>query len=271
VATYNVLATVYIKPAVYPGVPEHLLLPEWRLPALIKHIEALDADIVCLQELEPDVFAALDERLGAAGYTGRYEQKGRNKPDGCATFFRHGTFSLREARRVEYRDRERGPEDHSGHIAALLTLDHGGHRLGVANTHVRWQSPDTPRDQNIGLREVTELVEVCRGFDPLCRDWVVCGDFNFRPNSEVVGVMRDAGFAFAHANRSEARSGVANGRAKLVDYLFHTVGLRSRPFDPPAITDDTKLPSPDQPSDHLALVAAFDWADDMKSDGGNSQ
>lgn len=261
VATYNVLATAYVKPDYLPGVPEHLLRPEWRVPALVGHVAALDADILCLQEVEPDVFAALEQRLGPLGYAGRYERKGKNKPDGCATFFRHGTFALREARRVEYRDRERGPDDHSGQIAALLTLEHEGHLFGVANTHVRWQSPDTPRDQNVGLREVTELVEACRGFDPPCRDWVVCGDFNFRPDSEVVAVMRDAGFRFAHAELTDARSAVANGRAKLIDYVFHTAGLRSRALAPPAITDETLLPSPDQPSDHLPLVAEFDWAD----------
>ncbi len=273
VATYNVLASAYIRPEWYAGVPEHLLRPEWRVPALVGHVETLDADILCLQEVEPDVFAAMEQRLGPLGYAGRYEQKGKNKPDGCATFFRHGTFALREARRVEYRDRERGPDDHSGQIAALFALDHGGHLLGVANTHIRWQSPDTPRDRNVGLREVTELVEACQGFIPQCQDWIACGDFNFKPDSEVVAVMRDAGFRFAHSERLDARSAVANGRAKLIDYVFHTSGLTARPLDPPAITDDTKLPSPDQPSDHLALVAEFDWTEDMhaRDDGRHAR
>ena len=73
--------------------------------------------------------------------------------------------------------------------------------------------------------------------------------------------MRGAGYSFAHADRPHIRSAVANGRAKLIDYVFHTAGLRARALDPPAVTDDTKLPSPDQPSDHLALVAEFDWAE----------
>src|SRR5262245_43907800 len=122
VTTYNVLATAYIRPEYFPGVAEHLLRPEWREPALAEHIAGLDADIACLQEIEPHVFAALDRRIGPFGYTGRYEPKGRGKPDGCATYFRHDRFALRQARRLEYRDREHGPEDHSGHVALLLAV-----------------------------------------------------------------------------------------------------------------------------------------------------
>ena len=259
VTTYNILASAYIKPEWYAGVPEHLLRPESRVPAVARHVAALDADVLCLQEVEPDVFAALTAHLEPLGYAGRYEQKGRNRPDGCATFFRTGTFALRRAHRLEYRDRESGAESHSGHVALLLSLEHDGHLLGIANTHVRWAAPDTPRNEQVGYRQVEELIEACRRFEPPCRDWVVCGDFNYTPSTDAVQAMRDAGYTFAHAERPDLRSAVANGRAKLIDYVFHTAGLRSRPLDPAPISDDTQLPSPDQPSDHLALVAHFDW------------
>jgi mRNA deadenylase 3'-5' endonuclease subunit Ccr4 len=261
VATYNVLATAYINPQWYPGVPEHLLRPETRVPALVRHVESLAADVLCLQEVEPDVFAALSDRLGPLGYVGCYERKGRNRPDGCATFVRTVAFAVRHAHRLEYRDREAGAEAHSGHVALLLALEHDERLLGVANTHVRWMAPNTPRDEQVGFRQVAELIGACHDFEPPCRDWIVCGDFNYPADSEAVGAMRDAGYAFAHADRPHIRSAVANGRAKLIDYLFYTAGLRSRALDPPAVTDDTKLPSEDHPSDHLALVAEFDWAD----------
>src|SRR2546423_1309067 len=143
VATYNVLASAYINPKWYPGVPEHLLRPETRVPALVRHVEALGADVACLQEVEPDVFAALNDRLGPLGCAGHYERKGRNRPDGCATFVRTAAFAVRRVRRLEYRDRESGAEAHSGHVALLLALERDGRLLGVANTHVRWMAPDT--------------------------------------------------------------------------------------------------------------------------------
>ncbi len=137
VATYNVLATAYIKPEWYPGVPDHLLRPDTRVPALVRYVEALDADVLCLQEVEPDVFAALDDWLGPLGHAGYYERKGRNRPDGCATFVRTAAGVVRHARRLEYRDREADAEAHSGHVAVLVALEREGHLLGVANT-CRW-------------------------------------------------------------------------------------------------------------------------------------
>jgi nocturnin len=264
VATYNVLASAYITPEWYAGVPAHLLDPAWRVPAVARHVAALDADLVCLQEVEPDVFAAVVLHLEPLGYAGLYEQKGRGRPDGCATFFRTAAFALRRTQRLEYHDREGGPDEHSGSVALLAALERDGHTLGVASAHVKWAAPGTPRDAHIGHRQVAELIEACRAFDPPCREWVVCGDFNYTPDDEVIGVMRDAGFAFAHAACPTARSFAAfaaTGRAKLIDYVFHTAGLGSRPFDPPAIADDAQLPSEDQPSDHLPLVAELDWTD----------
>src|SRR4051794_3573434 len=123
VATYNVLATAYLDRGTYQSPPE-LLRPERRVPALARHVESLGADLLCLQEVEADVFAALASRLSPAGYPGHYEPKGRGKPDGCATFFRQSAFSPRHSHRLEYADREQGPQEHSGFIALLLALEH---------------------------------------------------------------------------------------------------------------------------------------------------
>src|SRR3954470_3765630 len=106
-ATYNVLATFYLGRGDYSAVPADLLDPERHVPALVRHVAGLDADLLCLQEVEADVFEALQAGLGPAGYAGLCEFKGRGKPDGCATFFRTGVFALRRAVRLEYRDDEK--------------------------------------------------------------------------------------------------------------------------------------------------------------------
>src|SRR5262245_20302521 len=103
-ATYNVLATAYIKPEWYRGVPPNLLSPAWRVPALVRHVESLGADLVCLQEVENEVFAALNQRLKLLGYEGHYEKKGRGRPDGCATFFRTSVFTQLQLLRLDYQD-----------------------------------------------------------------------------------------------------------------------------------------------------------------------
>jgi mRNA deadenylase 3'-5' endonuclease subunit Ccr4 len=262
VATYNVLATAYLGKGDYSAVPPDLLDPDWRTPALVRHVASLDTDIVCLQEVEADVFAALQDGLGPLGYVGLCECKDRGKPDGCATFFRTGVFALRKALRLEYRDNEKGSGRHSGFIALLLALQHQGRLLGVANTHLRWDRPGTPRHRQVGHRQAVELIEACQGFDPSCAGWVVCGDFNRRPDSEVVATFRSAGFNFAHAGRPYIRSAVVNRKAALLDYLFDTKELVARPIDPPQVAASEVLPSAEQPSDHLALAAEFDWQDE---------
>jgi mRNA deadenylase 3'-5' endonuclease subunit Ccr4 len=258
-ATWNVLASAYIRPDWYPGVLPELLAPARRVPALAGHAAALGADLLCLQELERDAYAALEGRLGPLGCTGRYEKKAGGRPDGCATFFRNSLFVLRGTQRLDYHDHGQGRED-SGHVALLLALEFEGRLLGVANTHVRWDRPRTPRDEQVGFRQVMELLEACQRFTPPCAGWLICGDFNRTPDDEAVAAMRRAGFAFAHAGRPHVLSAVTNGKAKLIDYLFHTATLRARPLDPPAISDATLLPSPEQPSDHLALMAELEWA-----------
>ncbi|MBA4186647.1 MAG: hypothetical protein C0467_01375 [Planctomycetaceae bacterium] len=259
VATYNILASAYIRPEWYPGVAKHLLQNESRVPAVVRHVELLDADILCLQEVEPEVFKSLNNRLAELGYFGLFEQKGRGRPDGCATFARNEYFRLVRSRRLEFRDRESTNAEDSGHIGLLLIVQHEGHTLGIANTHIRWSPPNTPREEQVGYRQVVELLEECRRFDPSCDEWVICGDFNCAPDSAVIQTMQDAGFTFAHINSPQIRTAVANGRALLIDYVFHTTGLRARPSLPPAIADDTKLPSEEQPSDHLAVLTALEW------------
>lgn len=259
VVTYNVLATAYLGRGDYSAVPPDLLDPERRIPALVRHVADLGADVLCLQEVEADTFAALREALEPQGYAGLIEFKGRGKPDGCATFHRAGRLPLRRAARLEYRDDENGPGKHSGFVALLVALSCEGRTLGVANTHLRWDRPGTPRREQVGHRQAAELIESCNNFDPPCDGWIVCGDFNRRFDSEVGATFRDAGFDVAHAGRPHVCSCVANGRASLIDHLFHSRALVARPIDPAPVSDSTILPSPEQPSDHLALAASFDW------------
>jgi mRNA deadenylase 3'-5' endonuclease subunit Ccr4 len=260
-ATYNVLATAYLGKGDYSAVPKGLLDPARRMSALVRHVAGLDADLLCLQEVEAETFAALEAGLEPLGYAGHLEQKGRGKPDGCATFYRASVFTLRTSRRLDYLDREKGPSEHSGFIAQLLALGHGERLLSVANTHLRWDRPGTPRGRQVGHRQAEELLEECGRFDPPGDGWLVCGDFNRQPDGEVVATFRRAGYDFAHAGRSHVRSAVVGGRTSLIDYLFYTGKLRVRPIDPAAVSSGTVLPSPEQPSDHLALMADFEWAD----------
>ena len=77
--TWNILATSYIRPEYYPNTPPAILDPGWRLPALVRRARELQADILCLQEVEAASFATLRSGLEPQGYAGRLAMKGGRK------------------------------------------------------------------------------------------------------------------------------------------------------------------------------------------------
>lgn len=260
VATYNVLASAYIRPQRYPFTPEELLDPRRRIPALAEHLATLNADIYCLQEVEDETFAAIDRQLSPLGYHGELAMKGGGKPDGCATFFRTDAFALREILRIDYLDGIDG-QAHSGHVAQVVFLKQAHRTLGIANTHLKWDPSGTQDEQQYGYRQIIQLLGECETCAPAGTAWIICGDLNAAPDSDVVVALRKAGFEFTHHACRGAYTSNANGKAKTIDYLFHNAALRARPVALPVVEDRTPLPGPGQPSDHVAVIAQFEWTD----------
>jgi mRNA deadenylase 3'-5' endonuclease subunit Ccr4 len=256
VATYNVLADAYIRREWYPLTPDDVLEPARRRSALLAHLVELGADLLCLQEVEPAVFAAIDQRLGPLSYTGVFSQKGRRKADGCAVFFRDVVFERDADVRLEYVDARAGQKS-SGHVAQLVSLGHEGRRLGIANTHLKWDPPGTPRDEQYGYRQVAQLVGECDQRLLGCSGWIICGDLNATPNSDLIAFLQRAGFKSTHA--FHAHTSNINGIAKTIDYIFHNAALSVEPLPLPTVSDQTVLPRSEEPSDHVAVLARFAW------------
>jgi mRNA deadenylase 3'-5' endonuclease subunit Ccr4 len=254
VASYNILADSYIKPEYYPGIPAAVLAPQSRHSALVRHILALNTDVIGLQEVEPEMFRVLEQALQLRGYVGHYAPK-TGKPDGCATFVRTAALAVQAISPLRYTDGG-GTEPDSGHIALIAELTQGPRRLVVANTHLKWDKPGTPVAQQRGHRQISQLVRQ-RQAGP----GIVCGDFNVTPESEVAGVLRQAGWIDVYRDRQHMRTCISNRRARRIDYLWHTAELCSRPLPVRSISDQTVLPSAEEPSDHLAISAWFDWAE----------
>jgi hypothetical protein len=110
--------------------------------------------------------------------------------------------------------------------------------LGPAPASHRWDKPGTPREHEVGYRQVAELLGVCEESTPPCDVWLVCGAFNLTLQEDCVKAMRQARLAFSHDHCPATRSCLANGRARLIDYLFHSPALWSMPLDPPLLGDD---------------------------------
>lgn len=257
--TYNVLAQAYITPTRYPRTPAPVLASAWRRPALVRHIVALGTDVVCLQEVEDETFAVVQQALGALGYTGHFAGKGGGKPDGCATFVRQSTLTWGTVHQLMYTDGS-GTERDSGHLALVVLCEYKGCLLGLVNTHLQWDAPGTPPDRQRGYRQIRQLLQERGNIAPGCEAWIICGDLNVTPESQVVAVLCAGGFDYTHRTLAGTYTCNANARANMVDYVFYTEAFRAQPVAVPVIDDQTPLPSYDQPSDHLALMAHFDWA-----------
>jgi mRNA deadenylase 3'-5' endonuclease subunit Ccr4 len=258
-ATYNVLAQAYITPARYPRTPESVLASAWRRPALVRHIVALGMDVICLQEVEDETFTAVQQVLGPLGYIGHFARKGGGRPDGCATFVRQSTLAWGPVHELMYSDGA-GTERDSGHLALVVLCAYKGRPLGLVNTHLQWDPPDTPPDRQRGYRQIRQLLQERYRIAPACEAWIICGDLNVMPESHVVAVLRAEGCDYTHRTLAGTSTCNANARAKMIDYVFYTEMFRAQPVAVPVIDDQTPLPSYDQPSDHLALMARFDWA-----------
>lgn len=253
IASYNILATTYIRPEWYPNiVPEHL---DWaaRKELLVKHLFDLNADVLCLQEVEGSAFDELFPVLKHRGYQGIFGRKGFGRIDGCATFFRSREFEFQGGNTVIFSDHGKSGRS-SGHVALILKLEHNEQLFGIVNTHIRWNPPERALNVHRGYHQVKELINDYLT-DKKVDHWILCGDFNAEEETPVIQLIEHAGFIDAYRELKSptiSKDGLAR-----VDYIFHSPTLRSRPVAIDRITEETLMPSITQPSDHLAISADF--------------
>ena len=257
VVTYNILANAYINREWYPRTPDEVLEPALRRSALLAHLVELGVDLFCLQEVEQDAFAAIEAHLEPLGYKGFFSQKGRKKPDGCAILYRSAIFEFQEAKQIEYTDAQPGRAP-SGHVAQFLSLEHEFGRVGIANTHLKWDKPGTPRGERYGYQQAAQLLQE-REKIPDCTAWIICGDMNATPDNELIALIQEAGFKFSHAGETDAYTSNNNSTTKMIDYLFYNAALSVEPLPLPVVDLQTVLPGSTQPSDHIAVAARFTW------------
>lgn len=252
VLSWNVLSDAYVRPGYFPHTDPALLAPGVRTPRIVARLVALTPDVVCLQEAEPALFEAALAALAPLGFVGRFTQK-RGKPDGCATLVRTGTLAVESFREIAYSDGGADRPD-SGHVALLAVVSASGTRIGIANTHLKWDDPGTLDEARWATRQIPGLLAAASSTQTPV-PWILCGDFNVTPDSPVHAQITAAGYVDAYAALPAALTSNANEDAKRIDYLFHAPELRLEPVPIPSIGDRTPLPSESEPSDHLAIAA----------------
>jgi mRNA deadenylase 3'-5' endonuclease subunit Ccr4 len=257
VATYNVLAAAYASRHLYSRTAAHLLDAEYRRHLLPSYLLHLDADILCLQEVEAETFAILERELPMMGYVGAFARKEKGKPDGCATFAHKDRATWIRDSHLAYDDGTANGAA-SGHIAQIVTVRVDERLLAVANTHLKWDPPERARESQIGLRQISELIAARSRLAADVEGWIVAGDFNVTPDSAVVTTLQSAGFEFSHVD-GPAPTCVANGAARVVDYIFADSALSATALPIRPINNDSVLPAAGEASDHVPVSADFRW------------
>jgi mRNA deadenylase 3'-5' endonuclease subunit Ccr4 len=256
VASWNILAEPYIRPGYYPDTDPARLDPEWRRPAVLNRAARLDADLLCLQEVEPVMFETLRMLLGGLGYEGRLALKGERQ-EGCAVFFRTAALALRGEHVLRFADGGGGPD--TGCLALVLLLENEGRRLAVAGTHLKWDPPETPPEQRLGLRQARQLVADLPGVSAGCQARLVCGDFNAVPEDAVLQTFRDADYADPFAALPAEWTCNSERRPRRIDFVLAAGPLRAEPLPQPPLDGATPLPCAEEPSDHRPVTVRFDW------------
>eukprot|EP00928_Gymnodinium_smaydae_P026848 TRINITY_DN20954_c0_g1_i1.p1 TRINITY_DN20954_c0_g1~~TRINITY_DN20954_c0_g1_i1.p1 ORF type:complete len:512 (-),score=86.46 TRINITY_DN20954_c0_g1_i1:97-1632(-) len=299
VVTWNVLASAYASLKVYPEVDPICFSPARRRAQISAALALLQADIICLQEVdcEPAQYGIGDD------FDFVQVQRPKDRADGSIIAWRKSRFELGCAGHKSINFDDRRPPDcciadasrfEGGQIGLIVELrllgDLARRCITVANTHLAWE----PSKQDVRNWHINELTnEVNRFSGPR---HIVCGDLNSPPGAGPHQIMSQ-GFGM-HSVYGDLETQVltnSNANAKfadMIDYIWFVpkwfrVGSRLRlptfddalaHRDPMELdvapvaglrNNDSVVPTffnNGWPSDHLALAADFELTIPLDSD-----
>ncbi|EOD07442.1 hypothetical protein EMIHUDRAFT_218359 [Emiliania huxleyi CCMP1516] len=92
VVSWNILAPTFAPPSRYPWVAPATLAWPKREAAIVATLGRLDADVVCLQEVEVALWDGLLRRFTSLGYSGVLQETQRQHPIANAVLFRRAAL-----------------------------------------------------------------------------------------------------------------------------------------------------------------------------------
>ncbi|KAJ4837270.1 Carbon catabolite repressor protein 4 4 [Turnera subulata] len=101
--SYNILAQAYVKSSLFPHSPSPSLKWKARSRAILTVLKNLEADILCLQELD-EYNSFYKNSIESSGYSSIYIQRSGQKRDGCGIFYKLQCAELLLEERIEYND-----------------------------------------------------------------------------------------------------------------------------------------------------------------------
>ncbi|XP_039275510.1 protein angel homolog 2 isoform X2 [Nilaparvata lugens] len=195
VLSYNVLSQQLLmsNPRLYRHHnPAHLNW-SYRAPRLMDEFKTIDADIICLQEVEAGHIPFYNE-LEKCGYKGIHKKRTGDKNDGCAIYFKTARFTLIDYTTVEFQQPEASvlDRDNIGLVVKLHPVGWDEFPLVVSTTHLLYN----PKRHDVKLAQMQVLLTEIERFaynskfsyftyHPI----ILTGDFNLQPYTSVYQLL----------------------------------------------------------------------------------
>ena len=195
ILSFNVLAQSLTSTTRFPYCDRQVLKWRYRRVSLIKEVLSLNADILCLQEIDNYEEWWLD-KMGLAGYDGVYlKQTIETRRDGVAIFYKRDLFQLFQTKEVRFDDLSsefaNPARALTGHVALIIGLqpwEESSHASAICVANTQLVSGSGFAD--VHWAQSRRLVKEVEKFNSDFRlPTVICGSFNCPPGHEVYEMM----------------------------------------------------------------------------------
>ncbi|XP_076445684.1 uncharacterized protein LOC143283364 isoform X2 [Babylonia areolata] len=236
--SYNILAECNRVKADYSYTAEEFLCQDYRHSLLMKELQYLDGDVICLQEVNPDYFnTTLLPAMKGLGYDGLLMRRTKDAFDeGEATFFKTSVFEMESSKRVSlsevaFQEVERAGVSSEVGAALKKYLDRAdvvlitklrckatNRMVTVGNIHVVWDFSRCPDVQCVQVACAIREVVSMSGSEGA---HVICGDFNSEWTTPAYQMALDGSLAPSSVSTLEGISNLdlENGAKSLVSHL----------------------------------------------------
>ena len=199
ILTFNILADSYISTN-FSYCDKNYIDFTYRGPQILHIIESLNADIICLQEV--DHYKDFYQSPLSKTYELYEEKRGLiGSKDGLLTGFKRNSYKLQKKVIIYYdnyvtADLFDGVFDYErykkGNIALILELisSKSNEKFIIVNTHLHWD----PKEEDVKKFQTLMLFSHLQSNYERKDRVFICGDFNSLPDSEQISILQKESF-----------------------------------------------------------------------------
>ncbi|KAK8846078.1 hypothetical protein M9Y10_020079 [Tritrichomonas musculus] len=276
--SYNILAPQFVNSSFFPFSPQKYLDSKYRIPLIKDEIVRLTPDIVCLQEVDENIFQNdLNPFFTSKNFTGVFFSKS-NTGAGQATFIHKNSFVLVGSHTLELRTHRLAStlsnyNELSRHLScAVITLlksyKHDIY-IVVVNIHLYYKREAHEIRTSQLYLAIMAAIEFAHSKEIFQYDIIISGDFNSTLDQQPLIFLQNNtidrffnSYQVLNHNPEITRYDIINYSA--IDFIFSTIyGIQPvsvLPVDTENIKNNyAGLPGQYYPSDHSSIATIFEF------------